>query len=254
MNSSSGTQSVSAKPTRVAQLHQVKHALARATFTLCWLPSIILAVIYRVQGVGQLPWILFILLAVWYVVEYKVPRKYSNYLSILIAMTILYAPTWETDPNARLWYAITLAGVATVVLSALYAPWPLSLLFIFFAAMIQHFVIIRQPDFVYNPDVHVLNDWIAPLWLLLLGAFIAFAFRRLQATFSQEDRITESMEALKARDAITRALSDEHSSQQRRLHETVLNTLASLVRKDTGSATPLLTRLHNEIAEAPSEK
>ena len=250
MNLTNGTQSVGAKPTRIAQLHQVKHALARATFTLCWLPSIIFALIYWVQDAGGLPWPLFALLALWYVVEYRVPRKYSDYLSIFIAIAILYAPTWETDPTVRLWYAITLAGVSTVVLSALYAPWPLSLVFIFFSALIQHFVIIRQPDFTHNPDVHVLNDWIAPLWLMLLGAFIAFAFRRLQATFSHEDRITESMEALKARDAITRALSDEHSSQQRRLHETVLNTLASLVRKESGSTAPLLTRLHNEIAEA----
>ena len=250
MSHSDGTQSGSAKPTRVAQLQQVKRALARASFTLCWLPSVSLALFYWVQGNGHPPVLLFVLLSLWYLVDYKVPRKYSDFLSILLAMLLLYAPVWEPSPSARFWYAITLAGVSTVVLSALYVPWPLALGFIFTSALIEHFVIVSQPNFLFSLETSVLDEWIAPLWLLLLGSFIGFALHRLEATFSHEDRIAESMEALKARDAIARALSEEHTSQRRRLHETVLNTLASLVRKDTGSTAPLLTRLRNEIAEA----
>lgn len=244
------TQLGNTKPTRVAQSQQVKRALARAAFTICWLPTVIVAMSYWAQGKTHAPLILLALIALWYLVEYKVPRRYSNYLSILIAMVILYAPAWEPNPSARLWYAITVAGAATVILSSLYAPWPGSLLFVILTALIEHFVLVSQTSFLFSPGAHGLNDWIGPLWLVLLGFFVAFASHRINETMLEEDRHAESLETLNARDAISRALSEEHASQQRRLHETVLNTLATLVRKDGGSTTPLLTRLRDEISQA----
>ena|GEM_PF-4719948 len=238
------------KPTRVAQLQQVRRALARAAFTLCWLPTVIFSLIYWTQGRTEAPVILLALLLLWYLVEYKAPRRYSNYLSILLAMFILYVPALESNPSSHLWFAVTLAGVATEVLSALYAPWPVALLFVLSTALIEHLVLVHQTFFLSGPGISVLSDWIGPLWLALIGAFVAFANHRINETLSREDRITESLETLKARDAISRALSEEHASQQRRLHETVLNTLATLVRKDTGSTGPLLARLRDEISQA----
>jgi signal transduction histidine kinase len=250
MSPSAAVQSSRARPTRVAQLQEAKRALARASFTLCWLPSVAMALFYWSRGKSQPPVMLFVLLALWYLVEYKVERKYQDYFSILLAIVILTAPVWHPGPGVHLWYAVTLAGIATEVLSALYSPWPFALLFIFLSAIVEHFVIRSQPFLFSSGGIGALDDWIAPLWLFILGSFVAFAFHRLEVTVLREDRISESMETLKARDAVARALSEEHASQQRRLHETVLNTLGTLVRKESGPTTPLLTRLSNEIAEA----
>lgn len=238
------------RPTWAAQLEQVKHALARAAFTLCWIPSLVLSIINWSAGKGSLPFLLFFSLCLWYFLEYVVPRKQVNLVSILLAIVILYVPSWEPASHPQNWYAVNLSGVATVVLAAFYATWPLSLLFIAIAALIEHFVIVGQSTAVYTSGVFWLNGWVTPLWIFLLGAFVGFAFHGLEETFSQEDRIVESMETLKARDAIMRAVAEEHSSQRRRLHETVLNTLATLVRKNTGETEPLLNRLRSEIAEA----
>jgi len=238
------------KPTWAAQLEQVKHALARATFTLCWLPSVVLSVINWSVGKSGLPYLLFLTLILWYVLEYVVPRKQGNIVSILLAMAILYVPTLEPGSHAQIWYAVNLSGVATVVLAALYAAWPVSLLFIGISALIEHFVIVSQSNALYTSGIYWLNGWVTPLWIFLLGSFVGFAFNGLEETFVQEDRIAESMETLKARDAITRALAEEHSSQRRRLHETVLNTLATLVRENTAEKEPLLNRLRSEISEA----
>lgn len=238
------------QPTWAAQLEQVKHALARATFTLCWLPSIVLSIINWSHGKGDLPFTLFLSLLLWYLFEYVVPRKQGNVVSILLATAILYVPSIATASNPQIWYAVNLSGVATVVLAALYSSWPRSLLFIGFAAVIEHFVILSESGDLYSSGTFWLNGWVTPLWIFLLGAFVGFAFHGLEETFAQEDRIAESMETLKARDAIMRALAEEHSSQRRRLHETVLNTLATLVRKNTGETGTLLNRLRSEIAEA----
>jgi len=238
------------KPTWAAQLEQVKHALARAAFTLCWLPSIVLAFVNWSTGKSGLPFLLFLSLILWYLLEYIVPRKWGNAVSILLAIAILYVPSLEPGTHPQIWYAVNLSGVATVVLAALYSTWPLSLLFIGISAVIEHFVIVSQASVLYASGVSWLNGWVTPLWIFLLGAFVGFAFHGLEETFTQEDRIAESMETLKARDAIMRALAEEHSSQRRRLHETVLNTLATLVRKNTGETETLLNRLRSEIAEA----
>lgn len=238
------------KPTWAAQLEQVKHALARATFTLCWLPSLALSVMNWSAGKNQLPFLLFAVLTLWYLLEYLVPRKQVNVFSILLAIVILYVPTLESASHPQIWYLVNLSGAATVVLAALYATWPISLLFIGIAALIEHFVIVSQSNGLYASGVYWLNGWVTPLWIFLLGSFVGFAFHGLEESFTQEDRITESMETLKARDAIMRALAEEHSSQRRRLHETVLNTLATLVRKNTGETETLLNRLRSEIAEA----
>lgn len=238
------------RPTWAAQLEQVKHALARATFTMCWLPSIVLSVVNWSDGKGALPFLLFLSLILWYILEYSVPRKQSNILSILLAIAILCVPSLEPSSHPQLWFAVNLSGVATVVLAALYATWPLSLLFIGIAALIEHFVIISQSNVLYTSGAYWINGWATSMWIFLLGAFVGIAFHGLEETFAQEDRITESMETLKARDAIMRALAEEHSSQRRRLHETVLNTLATLVRKNTGETETLLNRLRSEIAEA----
>jgi uncharacterized membrane-anchored protein YhcB (DUF1043 family) len=250
MSRSNPLQSTTFRPTRVAQLQEAKRALARAAFTLCWLPSVAMALFYWGRGETHPPVLLFVLLGLWYLVEYKVERKYRDYFSILLAMAIFSGPIWQLTPGVHFWYAVTLAGIATEALSALYAPWPLALFFIFLTALVEHFVILSQPFFVLGSGVGTLDNWIAPLWLSILGSLVGFAFHRLEVTVLREDRISESMEMLKARDAIARALSVEHASQQRRLHETVLNTLGTLVRKASGPTAPLLTRLSNEIAEA----
>lgn len=238
------------QPMWAAQLGQVKVALARATFTLCWLPSLVLAIVNWSAGKSGLPFLLFLSLVLWYFLEYVVPRKQGNVVSILLAIIILYVPLWERSSHSQIWYVVNLSGVATVVLAALYSKWPASLFFIGISALIEHFVIVSQSDPLYTSGVNWLNGWVTPVWTFLLGAFVGFAFQGLEETFAQEDRIAESMETLKARDAIMRALAEEHSSQRRRLHETVLNTLATLVRKNTGETEPLLNRLRNEIAEA----
>lgn len=250
MNILKFSQSAGVKPTWISQLEQVKRALARATFTLCWLPSVALSIVNWSVGKGGLPFLLYISLLCWYIVEYLVPGKYNNTISILLALAILYVPMWNTNSNPQIWYAINLAGVATVVLAALYATWPLAFLFISMTALIEHFVIVGQANLLTNSGVYWLDGWVTPLWIFLLGSFVGFAFHGLEETFLQEDRIAESMETLKARDAIARAVSEEHQTQRRRLHETVLNTLASLVRKNSGETEPLLNRLRNEIAEA----
>ena len=238
------------EPTWAAQLKQVKLALARATFTLCWIPSIVLSVVNWSRGKGDLPYLLFLALILWYLLEYAVPRKQGNVISILLAIAILYVPSLAASSHPQIWYAVNLSGVATVVLAALYSTWPLSLALMGMAAVIEHFVIFSQSPGLYSTGAYWLDGWVTPLWIFLLGAFVGFAFHGLEETFAQEDRIAESMETLKARDAIMRALAEEHSSQRRRLHETVLNTLATLVRKSTGETETLLTRLRNEIAEA----
>ena len=238
------------KPTWAAQLDQVKLALARASFTLCWLPSIALALINWSTGKSGLPFLLFFSLILWYLLEYAVPRKQGNVVSILLAMVILWVPSLDPGSHPQIWYAVNLSGVATVVLAALYSTWPLSLFFIGISAVIEHFVIVSQSNLLSTSGVYWLNGWVTPMWTFLLGAFVGFAFHGLEETFTQEDRIAESMETLKARDAIMRALAEEHSSQRRRLHETVLNTLATLVRKNTGETETLLNRLRSEIAEA----
>ncbi len=238
------------QPTWATQLEQVKLALARATFTLCWTPSLVLAVINWHAGKAGLPYFLVLALIAWYLLEYFVPRKQGNTVSILFASLILFVPLWESGTHPQIWYAVNLSGVATVVLAALYATWPLSLLYIGLSTLIEHFVIVSQSSNSFTTGVYWLNGWVTPLWIFLLGSFVGFAFHGLEETFAQEDRIAESMETLKARDAIMRALAEEHSSQRRRLHETVLNTLATLVRKNTGETEPLLNRLRSEIAEA----
>lgn len=240
----------SKRPSRVEQFEQVKRALVRASFTLCWLPSVSLGLLYWAQGKTALPVKLFGMLALWYFVEYRAPQRFRNYLAALLALAILYAPIWESNPNARLWFAITVAGAATEIISALYVPWPFAFYFILITALIEHLVLVNQSKFLFSPGAHGLNDWVGPLWLIVLGSFVTFASHRINRTLAKEDRAADSLETLKARDAIARALSDEHASQQRRLHETVLNTLASLVRKDTESAGPLLNRLQDEIAQA----
>ncbi len=239
-----------AKPTWATQLDQVKLALARASFTLCWLPSIALALVNWKAGKSGLPYLLFLSLILWYLLEYAVPRKQGNVVSTLLAIAILYVPSLEPGAHSQIWYAVSLSGVATVVLAALYSTWPISLLFIGLAAVVEHLVVVSQSSPLYSAGVFWLNGWITPLWIFLLGAFVGFAFHGLEETFTQEDRIAESMETLKARDAIMRALAEEHSSQRRRLHETVLNTLATMVRKNTGETETLLNRLKSEIAEA----
>lgn len=239
-----------AKPTWATQLDQVKLALARASFTLCWLPSIALALVNWSAGKSGLPFLLFLSLVLWYLLEYAVPRKQGNVVSILLAIAILYVPSLEPGAHPQIWYAVSLSGVATVVLAALYSTWPLSLLFIGIAAIVEHFVVVSQSNPLYTSGAYWLNGWVTPVWVFLLGAFVGFAFHGLEETFTQEDRIAESMETLKARDAIMRALAEEHSSQRRRLHETVLNTLATMVRKNTGETETLLNRLKSEIAEA----
>ncbi|HUW78267.1 MAG TPA: ATP-binding protein [Candidatus Nanopelagicaceae bacterium] len=239
-----------ARPTRVAQLEEAKRALARAAFTLCWLPSVALALLYWGRGEGSPPLALFILLSLWYLNEYLIDGKYREYISIFLSIAILSGPVWHGSSHVHLWYAVTLAGIATEILSALYAPWPFALIFIFVTALIEHFVLISKTFSPFSPGVSSLENWIASLWLFILGSFIGFAYHRLQATVSREDRISESMETLKARDAVARAISDEHASQQRRLHETVLNTLTTLVRKGGGSPAQLMSRLSNEITEA----
>lgn len=238
------------EPTWAAQLEQVKLALARAAFTLCWLPSIALSIVNWSNGKGDLPFLLFLSLSLWYLFEYAVPRKQGNVVSILLAIAILYVPSLAPGTHPQIWYAVNLSGAATVVLAALYLAWPRSLVFMGVAAIVEHFVILSESDGVYTTGVYWLNSWVTPLWVFLLGAFVGFAFHGLEETFAQEDRIAESMETLKARDAIMRALAAEHSSQRRRLHETVLNTLATLVRKNTGETETLLNRLRSEIAEA----
>ena len=238
------------EPTWAAQLEQVKLALARATFTLCWVPSIVLSFINWSRGKGDLPYLLFLALLLWYLFEYSVPRKQGNVISILLAIAILYVPALAPSSHPQIWYAVNLSGVATVVLAALYSTWPRSLIFMGIAAVIEHLVILSESGGLYNTGAYWLNGWVTPLWIFLLGAFVGFAFHGLEETFAQEDRIAESMETLKARDAIMRALAEEHSSQRRRLHETVLNTLATLVRKNTGETETLLSRLRSEIAEA----
>lgn len=239
-----------AKPTWATQLDQVKLALARASFTLCWLPTITLALVNWWTGKSGLPFLLFLCLILWYLLEYALPRKQGSVISILLAIAILYVPSLEPGAHPQIWYAVSLSGVATVVLAALYSTWPLSLIFIGISALVEHFVVVSQSSPVFTSDAYWLNGWITPLWIFLLGAFVGFAFHGLEETFTQEDRIAESMETLKARDAIMRALADEHSSQRRRLHETVLNTLATMVRKNTGETVTLLNRLKSEIAEA----
>jgi signal transduction histidine kinase len=224
--------------------------LARAALTLCWLPSVAMALFYWGRGKTQPPVFLFALLALWYLVEYKIERKYRDYFSILLAIVTLAAPVWQAGPGVHLWYAVTLAGIATEILSALYAPWPFALVFIGLSALFDHFVLTSKTLAQFSAGDNTLNSWIAPLWLVILGSFVGFAFHRLEVTVLREDRISESMEMLKARDAIARALSEEHASQQRRLHETVLNTLGTLVRTGSGPTTPLVTRLSHEIAEA----
>ena len=209
-----------------------------------------MALIYWGRGKSHPPVFLFALLALWYLVEYKVERKYRDYFSILLAVATLVAPVWQAGPGVHLWYAVTLAGIATEVLSALYAPWPFALVFIALSALVDHFVLTTKAIAQLGGGANTLNNWIAPLWLVILGSFVGFAFHRLEVTVLREDRISESMEMLKARDAIARALSEEHASQQRRLHETVLNTLGTLVRTGSGPTTPLVTRLSHEIAEA----
>ena len=201
---------VRVKPTWAAQLEQVKHALGRATFTLCWAPSIALSLIKWSEGKSGLPFLLFITLLFWYFLEYVVPRKQVNVVSILLALLILYIPLWESSSHPQIWYVVNLSGVATVVLAALYTTWPLSLAFIAASALIEHFVIVSQATALYTSGVYWLNGWVTPLWTFLLGAFVGFAFHGLEETFAQEDRIVESMETLKARDAITRALAEEH--------------------------------------------
>lgn len=238
------------RPTWATQLDQVKLALARASFTLCWLPSIALAFVSWFTGKSGLPLPLLLTLTLWYLLEYAVPRKQGNVVSIFLAIAILYVPSLDPGSHPQIWYAVNLSGVATVVLAALYSTWPLSLLFIGITAVIEHFVIVSQSNVLYTSGVYWLNGWVTPLWIFLLGAFVGFAFHGLGETFAQEDRIAESMETLKARDAIMRALAEEHSSQRRRLHETVLSTLATLVRKNTGETETLLNRLKSEIAEA----
>jgi signal transduction histidine kinase len=238
------------KPTWATQLEQVKHALARAAFTLCWLPSIALSLVNWFTGKSSLPLLLFFSLLLWYFLEYFVPRKQGNVVSILLAMAILYVPVLEQGTHPQNWFVVNLSGVATVVLAALYTSWPISLVFIGISALIEHFVIVSQINTLGTSDIYWINGWVTPMWIFLLGAFVGFAFHGLKETFAQEDRITESMETLKARDAIMRALAEEHSSQRRRLHETVLNTLATLVRKNTGGTETLLNRLRSEIAEA----
>jgi signal transduction histidine kinase len=242
--------SVRIEPTWAAQLKQVKRALARATFTLCWLPSIALSLVNWSTGKSGLPLLLYFSLLLWYLLEYFVPRKWGNVASILLAIAILYVPALELSTHPHIWLVINLSGVATVVLAALYASWPVSLLFIGASVLIEHFLIVSQINTLFVADVYWMNGWVTPLWIFLLGAFVGFAFHGLEETFAQEDRITESMETLKARDAIMRALAEEHSSQRRRLHETVLNTLATLVRRNTGETETLLNRLRSEIAEA----
>jgi signal transduction histidine kinase len=238
------------KPTWAAQLEQVKHALGRATFTLCWLPSIALSLVYWFNGKSGLPFLLFLSLSLWYFLEYVLPRKQGNVISMLLAIAILYVPTLEQGAHPQTWFSVNLSGVATVVLAALYASWPISLLFIGISALIAHFVILNQVNTLFTSGVYWMNGWVTPLWIFLLGAFVGFAFHGLEETFAQEDRIAESMETLKARDAVMRAVAEEHSSQRRRLHETVLNTLATLVRRNTGETETLLGRLRSEIAEA----
>jgi signal transduction histidine kinase len=238
------------KPTWAAQLDQVKLALARASFTLCWLPSIVLALINWSTDKSQLPYLLFLSLTLWYLLEYAVPRKQGNAISILLAIAILFVPSLSPGSHPQIWYAINLSGVATVVLAALYSTWPFSLVFIGITAVVEHLVIANQSNLLYTSGVYWLNGWVTPIWTVLLGAFVGFAFHGLEETFTQEDRIAESMETLKARDSIMRALAEEHSSQRRRLHETVLNSLATLVRKNTGETETLLNRLRSEIAEA----
>lgn len=238
------------KPTWATQLDQVKIALARASFTLCWLPSLALAVLNWSTGKSGLPFLLFLSLSLWYLLEYATHRKRGNLVSILLAIAILYVPALDPGSHPQVWYAASLSGVATVVLAALYSTWPLSLLFIGISAVIEHFVIVNQSKLLYTSGVYWLNGWVTPLWIFLLGAFVGFAFHGLEETFAQEDRIAESMETLKARDAIMRAVAEEHSSQRRRLHETVLNTLATMVRKNSGETETLLNRLKSEIAEA----
>lgn len=239
-----------AKPTWATQLEQVKLALARASFTLCWLPSIALSIVNWAAGKSGLPFLLFLCLILWYLLEYAVPRKQGNVISVLLAIAILYVPSLEPGAHPQIWYAVSLSGVATVVLAALYSTWPFSLLLIGISALVEHFVVVSQSNPLFTSGANWLNGWVTPLWIFLLGAFVGFAFHGLEETFTQEDRIAESMETLKARDAIMRALAEEHSSQRRRLHETVLNTLATMVRKNTGETETLLNRLKSEIAEA----
>jgi signal transduction histidine kinase len=238
------------EPTWAAQLKQVKHALARAAFTLCWLPSIASSLVNWSTGKSGLPLLLYFSLVLWYLLEYFVPRKWGNVASIFLAIAILYVPALEPGTHPHIWFFINLSGVATVVLAALYASWPISLLFIGASALIEHFVIVSQTNTLFLSGVYWMNGWVTPLWIFLLGAFVGFAFQGLEETFTQEDRIAESMETLKARDAVMRALAEEHSSQRRRLHETVLNTLATLVRRNTSETETLLNRLRSEIAEA----
>ena len=238
------------EPTWAAQLEQVKHALARATFTLCWLPSIALSLVNWFAGKSSLPIVLFLSVFLWYLLEYVAPRKQGNVLSILLAITILYVPILEQGAHAQIWFSVNLSGVATVVLASLYASWPISLLFIGISALVAHVVILSQINPLFTTGAYWMNGWVTPLWIFLLGAFVGFAFHGLEETFAQEDRIAESMETLKARDAVMRAVAEEHSSQRRRLHETVLNTLATLVRRSTGETESLLNRLRSEIAEA----
>lgn len=241
---------ISTEASQTEQLRRVKVALVRVVFLIGWLPSVIASVVFWVQGKSQLPLVLYLLLVIWHLVEYLTPPPYNKFASIILAQVILYMPVFEPRPSTPSWYIITLAGVATTTVSALYAPWPLSLLVVGIGALVEHAVITVRLGSSLNPDAFLLHGWIAPLWLLLLGLLVAHSFRRLDIAMAEADRLSESLEALNAREALARALHEERSLQQRRLHETVLNTLASLVRKGAKSIQPTIYRLRDEIAEA----
>jgi len=241
---------VGMEASQVEQLRHVKIALVRVVFLFAWFPSVAISVIFWAQGKSQLPLLLYTLLVIWYLAEYLTPSPYNKFTSIILAQAILYVPVLEPRPSEPSWYIITLAGVATTAVSALYAPWPLSLFAIAVGAIIEHVVITAGRGSDLSPGTDLFHGWLAPLWLLLLGLLVAHSFRRLDVAMAEADRMNESLEALNAREALARALHEERSLQQRRLHETVLNTLASLVRKGAESVQPTIYRLRDEIAEA----
>ena len=148
-------------------------------------------------------------------------RPHAGLLVATGGLLLLLSPLLSLDVQAR-WLALPTVTVATCAVAALALPPRPAVPIILAASMLCWLNADRPPALLHAPG---LPAAFVPSLALLMGLGFALAMSRLQAQVDLADERTDTLRTLNETTARQSALLHARMATERRIHETVLNTL-----------------------------
>ncbi len=188
-------------------------------------------------GVGETI-IYLVLLVIWLLGLLPVVRPHRASIQTAACLALLASPLLMNSTESSQWLPIPFIAFAVSFGAAFSFRSTTALPIIVVTALINWLVVLNPAPSVILSASEFLNGFIGPLFILITGPALSLLSRSWFLAAKRTDLSRESLESMVASSYRTLQIQTARSTVDRRIHETVLNTLHAIASSAPTSSRP----------------